>query len=54
MQWERIQFSGGLRARTLEMGDLFDPDDVQACAALFETAAAPADALAAWSRRKEI
>ena len=23
MQWERIQFSGGLRARTLEMGDLF-------------------------------
>ena len=53
MQWERIQFSGGLRARTLEMGDLFHPDDVQACAALFETAASPADALAAWSRRKE-
>lgn len=53
MQWERIQFSGGLRTRTLEMGDLFNPDDVQACAALFETAASPADALAAWSRRKE-
>jgi proteasome accessory factor PafA2 len=53
MQWERIQFSGGLRARTLEMGDLFHPDDVQACAVLFETAASPADALAAWSRRKE-
>jgi Pup amidohydrolase len=53
MQWERIQFSGGLRARTLEMGDLFHPNDVQACANLFETAASPADALVAWSRRKE-
>ena len=53
MQWERIQFSGGLRTRILEMGDLFHPDDVQACATLFETAASPADALAAWSRRKE-
>ena len=53
MQWERIQFGGGLRVRTLEMGDLFHPDEVQACASLFETAASPADALAAWSRRKE-
>ena len=33
MQWERIQFSGGLLPRTLEMGDLFEPEDVQACAA---------------------
>jgi proteasome accessory factor PafA2 len=54
MQWERIQFSGGLlRGKTLEMGDLFDPADVTACAEIFERAAAPADALAAWSRRKE-
>ena len=53
MQWERIQFSGGLRPKTLEMGDLFDPDDARACAALFETASSPADALTAWSRRKE-
>jgi proteasome accessory factor A len=35
------------------MGDLFEPEAVQACAALFETAASPADALAAWTRRKE-
>jgi proteasome accessory factor A len=51
MQWERVQFAGGLRGRTLEMGDLFDPEAVQACALLFETAASPADALAAWASR---
>jgi len=54
MQWERIQFSGGLlRGKTLEMGDLFDPAEVKACAEIFEQAASPADALVAWSRRKE-
>ena len=53
MQWERIQFSGGLLPRTLEMGDLFDPSEVRACAALLETAASPADALKTWNNRKE-
>jgi Pup amidohydrolase len=53
MQWERIQFSGGLMPKTLEMGDLFHPDDVTACAAIFETAASPSDALAAWKNRKD-
>lgn len=53
MQWERVQFSGGLRSRTLEMGDLFEPDAVRACAALLETATSPAEALAAWTKRKE-
>ncbi len=53
MQWERVQFSGGLRGRTLEMGDLFEPEAVQACAALLESAASPADALAAWAQRKD-
>ena len=53
MQWERIQFSGGLRTKTLEMEDLFSPDDVKACSALFDMADSPADALAAWSKRKE-
>lgn len=53
MQWERVQFSGGLRSRTLEMGDLFEPEAVRACAALLESAASPADALAAWTKRKE-
>ena len=53
MQWERISFSGGWRPLTLDMGDLFEPADVQICAALFENANSPADALAAWSTRKE-
>lgn len=53
MQWERIQFSGGLKGKTLEMGDLFDPADVKACAEIFERAASPADALDAWNIRKE-
>jgi len=53
MQWERIQFSGGLLPRTLEMGDLFEPRAVQACAQIFEHAASPMDALNAWNSRKE-
>jgi proteasome accessory factor A len=53
MQWERVHFAGGLRARTLEMGDLFDPEAVKACAGLFETAESPAEALSAWAKRKE-
>ncbi len=54
MQWERIQFSGGLlKGKTLEMGDLFDPAEVRACAEIFERAVSPADAVAAWDRRKE-
>jgi proteasome accessory factor PafA2 len=53
MQWERIKFSGGWRPLTLEMGDLFDPNDVRICASLFERAASPNDALAAWNTRKD-
>jgi proteasome accessory factor A len=53
MQWERIQFSGGLLPRTLEMSDLFEPSDVKACAAAFESAASPMDALKAWNSGKE-
>ena len=53
MQWERIQFSGGLLALTLEMGDLFHPQAVQACAKIFESAASPMEALNAWNSRKE-
>jgi proteasome accessory factor A len=53
MQWERIRFSNGWRSQTLEMGDLFDPADVQRCVSLFEKAVSPADALAAWNTRKE-
>ena len=53
MQWERIQFSGGLIPRTLEMGDLFEPQAVKACAKIFEDSASPMDALNAWNRQKE-
>ena len=53
MQWERIQFTGGLRARTLEMGDLFDPDAVRACAAVLEAADSGPDAVSRWNARKD-
>ena len=53
MQWERIQFSGGLLPRTLEMGDLFEPEAVQACSKVFERADSPCDALNEWNREKE-
>jgi proteasome accessory factor A len=53
MQWERIQFSGGLLPRTLEMGDLFEPQAVHTCAKIFECAASPLDALSVWNREKE-
>jgi Pup amidohydrolase len=53
MQWERIQFSGGWRPVTLEMGDLFDPADARTCISLFEQAASPNEALAAWKTRKD-
>jgi len=53
MQWERIQFSGGLLPRALEMGDLFEPQAVQACAQIFEHAASPMEALNLWNREKE-
>lgn len=53
MQWERIQFSGGLLPRTLEMGDLFEPKKVEACREIFESAASPGDAVTAWKTRKD-
>jgi proteasome accessory factor A len=53
MQWERIQFSGGLIPRTLEMGDLFNPEEVKSCAAIFEAATSPAEAVATWKQRKD-
>jgi proteasome accessory factor A len=53
MQWERIKFAGGLGQRALEMGDLFEPEAVKACASYFETAVTPVDALVAWTKRKD-
>jgi proteasome accessory factor A len=54
VQWERIQFTGGLLPRTFDMGDLFEPDDVKQCLAVFEAAASPMDALNIWNRRKDL
>jgi proteasome accessory factor A len=54
MQWERIQFGGGLRTKTLEMGDLFDPRDVLRCAKVFEEAVSPSEAIALWNTRKDV
>lgn len=53
MQWERIQFSGGIRSRYLDMRDLFDPQEVRQCAHIFQVASSPAEALAAWGHRKD-
>jgi proteasome accessory factor A len=53
MQWERVQFAGGLRARILDMADLFDPADVRRCAGILETAPSGADAVARWNARKD-
>lgn len=53
MQWERIQFTGRLRAHSLDMGDLFDPQEVRRCMGVFQCAHSPADALATWRHRKD-
>src|SRR5215217_886666 len=53
MQWERIQFSGGLMGKTLEMGDLFNPEAVKHCAEIFGAAVSPADAVDSWKQRKD-
>jgi proteasome accessory factor A len=52
IQWERIQFSGGLLPRILDMRDLFEPLDVTRCMAAFEAAASPLDGLTEWNSRK--
>ncbi len=53
IQWEQVRFAGGLRSRTLDMNDLFDPQEVRRCAGIFRGAHSPADALAAWTHRKD-
>ncbi|MGH7230296.1 MAG: proteasome accessory factor PafA2 family protein [Nitrospiraceae bacterium] len=53
VQWERVQFRGMLMPKVLEMGDLFEPDDVRDLTHMLETAASPAEAIDAWEQRKE-
>jgi proteasome accessory factor A len=52
IQWEHIQFTGGLRLQTLNMGDLFTPSAVQRCAQLFQQASSPTDALTVWDNER--
>lgn len=53
VQWERVTFNGGLLPRTLDMNDLFDPDQVKMLAGILSAAATPNEALNHWSQRKE-
>lgn len=53
MQWERIYFKGWLMPETLEMSDLFQPDDVAGLRNLLEQSATPAEALKTWRDAKE-
>ena len=52
VQWERIQFRGGLFPAVLDLGDLFDPESVQLLRGLIETADSPADLLEQWDQRQ--
>ncbi len=52
VQWERIQFNGGLLSRTLEMTDLFEPERVKALAGIISAAATPSEALDRWNNTK--
>ncbi len=49
VQWERVQFRGGLRAPALQMSDLFEPEAVRVLAGVLEQATSPAEALEQWS-----
>ena len=53
IQWEQVRFNDGHRSRTLDMRDLFDPQEVAQCVGIFKEAQSPADALTAWTPRKD-
>jgi proteasome accessory factor A len=53
VQWERVQFKGLLMPKTLEMGNLFEPEAVKDLTQILETSASPAEAIEAWDQRKE-
>jgi Pup amidohydrolase len=52
IQWERVQFTGGLLPKALDLSDLFDPDAVRALSSMLDTADSPADAITMWNQRK--
>ncbi|MGH7255121.1 MAG: proteasome accessory factor PafA2 family protein, partial [Nitrospirales bacterium] len=53
VQWERIHFRGWVNPPVLDLGTLFDPDEVRACRKALESAGSPKEALQAWDDRKE-
>ena len=53
VQWERVQFTGGVLPKILDMQDLFEPDRVKTLARILETAATPSEALKRWTQRKD-
>jgi len=52
IQWERVQFTGGLLPTVLDLSDLFDPDAVRALSNMLDTADSPTDAITMWNQRK--
>jgi proteasome accessory factor A len=52
VQWERVQFKGGLMPKTLDLSDLFEPDAVRTLSSILETADSPTEAIMLWTQRK--
>jgi proteasome accessory factor A len=52
VQWERVQFKGGLMPKTLDLSDLFEPDAVRTLFSILETADSPTEAITLWTQRK--
>jgi hypothetical protein len=47
-----VQFAGGVLPGTLDMSDLFEPEEVKRLAEVLQKAASLADASALWNPRK--
>ncbi|HKN85307.1 MAG TPA: proteasome accessory factor PafA2 family protein, partial [Nitrospiraceae bacterium] len=52
IQWERVQFTGGLMPKMLDLSDLFEPDDVRVLSSVLDMADSPAEAITMWNQRK--
>lgn len=52
VQWERISFNGGLFTRTLNMDDLFEPEQVKTLTGILSSAGTPSEALDKWNNMK--
>ena len=52
IQWERVQFRGGLMPNTLDLSDLFEPDAVRALSSILEAAESPTEVITMWNQGK--